>query len=458
MIDWAEKYRPVTLDDVIGNPTAVKGLRDWARTWGTDKKAVIIYGRAGVGKTSAAHALAHEMDWDVIELNASDQRTAGAINKVAGSASQNRAFGGMRLIILDEADNLHGNSDRGGAKAIVNIIKKTAQPIILIANEYYEMTKELRNLCKPIQFIPLQKGSVVSALRRVSTEECVNIEDDAIEELAMGSCGDMRSAINDLQAVSLGNTSVKMEDVATGSRDRKDTIFYALGKIFEGIDMQEALNTVYTLDESPEDLIKWLDENIPIAYEDPSAGFHSLSRSDLYLGRTRRRQNYSLWRYANAMMVCGVLAAKPSVRRSRYRPRYQPPSTFRRLGQTRSKRNLRNSLLAKVGSYCHVSREQAYNLIEFFKILFRRTEDAISISAVLDLSVDEIAMLLDTKKNTKKVINIHDAAQELIEEENTEFFRMGVTEEPKESEEDTKPSESVDVNDAKKSQQTLFDF
>lgn len=458
MIDWAEKYRPVTLDDVVGNPAAVSELRNWGRTWGEDKKAVILYGRAGVGKTSAAHALACEMDWDVIELNASDQRTSAAINKVAGSASQNYAFGGMRLIILDEADNLHGNSDRGGAKAIVKIIKKTAQPIILIANDYYEMTKELRNLCKPISFKPLQKSSVASVLRRVSAEESINIEDDAIEELASNSCGDMRSAINDLQAISLGNSCVKIEDVITGSRDKKETIFFALGKIFEGTDMQEALNTVYNIDESPEDLIKWLDENVPIAYEDPSAGFQSLSRSDLYLGRTRKRQNYSLWRYANAMMVCGVLAAKPSARRNGYRPRYQSPSTFRRLGQTRSKRNLRNSLLVKVGTYCHVSRGHAYNLVEFLKMLFGRTEYAISISAAMDLSIDEIALLLDTKKNTKKVSSIYDAAQELIEEENTEFFRMGFSEVQEEIKEETRPAVSQEKDDDKKGQHTLFDF
>jgi len=116
-VDWAEKYRPASLSDVLGNDAAVKALKKWAEAFGSGRKAAILYGGPGVGKTSAALALAHDMGWDYIEMNASDQRTKDAINKVAGSASKTGTFGGTnerRLLILDEADNLHGNYDRGG--------------------------------------------------------------------------------------------------------------------------------------------------------------------------------------------------------------------------------------------------------------------------------------------------------------------------------------------------------
>ena len=89
VIEWAEKYRPQTLKEIVGNKKAVKDLRTWAEKWLPgipEKRAVILQGPAGVGKTSTAHALAHDMGWEVIELNASDQRTAGVIEKVAGSA------------------------------------------------------------------------------------------------------------------------------------------------------------------------------------------------------------------------------------------------------------------------------------------------------------------------------------------------------------------------------------
>src|SRR4030067_471952 len=88
-LDWTEKYRPQTLSLVIGHNKAVEELRQWAQSWekGVPKdRAVVVYGRAGIGKTSVAHALGHDMGWEVIELNASDQRTADIIEKVVGSA------------------------------------------------------------------------------------------------------------------------------------------------------------------------------------------------------------------------------------------------------------------------------------------------------------------------------------------------------------------------------------
>ena len=124
-IGWAEKYRPQSLKEIVGNKKAVQDLRTWAEEWLSgipEKRAVILHGSAGIGKTSSAHALARDLGWEVIELNASDQRTAGVIEKIAGSAaSMNTFFGGKRLIILDEADNIHGSADRGGMLSLIHI-------------------------------------------------------------------------------------------------------------------------------------------------------------------------------------------------------------------------------------------------------------------------------------------------------------------------------------------------
>ena len=108
-LDWTEKFRPVSLSDVLGNEAAVKALRQWADTFGTGKRAVILYGSPGTGKTSAALALAHDLGWDYIEMNASDQRNKNVVQQIAGTAAKAGTFegtAGRRLIILDEADNL----------------------------------------------------------------------------------------------------------------------------------------------------------------------------------------------------------------------------------------------------------------------------------------------------------------------------------------------------------------
>ncbi|KAF5423785.1 MAG: replication factor C large subunit, partial [Candidatus Methanomarinus sp.] len=171
--EWAEKYRPKNLQDIAGHNKIVQDLLKWAREWDKESpkdKALILYGKPGVGKTSFVHALAYQMEWDKIELNASDQRTAGIIKKVAGSASKMGTFDGIsgkRLVILDEADNLHGNYDRGGARAIIQVIKQSSQPIILIANEFYNVEPALRLSCKAVQFKALNSSSIVSVLKNI---------------------------------------------------------------------------------------------------------------------------------------------------------------------------------------------------------------------------------------------------------------------------------------------------
>ncbi len=145
MTGWAEKYRPKTLEDVVGNPTAVAELRKWAAAWDKgrpDRRAVILQGDPGIGKTSAALALANEMGWSAIEMNASDSRNSEAIRKVATRGAVLQTFtetgefvrareGGRKLIILDEADNVFGREDKGGIGAIVEMIQETRQPVAM---------------------------------------------------------------------------------------------------------------------------------------------------------------------------------------------------------------------------------------------------------------------------------------------------------------------------------------
>ncbi|MCG7841178.1 MAG: AAA family ATPase, partial [Methanomassiliicoccales archaeon] len=85
--DWTELYRPKGLVEVVGNPKLIKDLQLWALSWEEGRpshRAVVLMGPPGVGKTSAALALANDFNWGVVEMNASDQRNADAIKKVAG--------------------------------------------------------------------------------------------------------------------------------------------------------------------------------------------------------------------------------------------------------------------------------------------------------------------------------------------------------------------------------------
>ncbi len=470
-LDWTEKYRPQTLSQVVGHNKAMEELKRWAESWlhGTpQERAVVLYGRAGTGKTTTAHALARDMDWEVIELNASDQRTADIIEKVAGSASQMSTLGGSgvkRLVIMDEADNIHGTADRGGERAIIELIKKTHQPIILIANELYDMSAGLRSACKPIQFNSVMSRSMIPALKRIAEAEGIKCGIGVLEQLAENANGDLRSAINDMQAIAQGRSSIEPGDVVTGERDTKENIFKALVKIFKGTDIIEAHRATFNLDENPEDLIQWVDENLPLEYTDAcdlEEGYRYLGRASLFLGRVGRRQNYNMWRYAGVMMTSGIVVA----RSHRYTGfvKFQPPSLWRKLGATKGMRNIRDSVAKKIGNHCHVSMSFTRSqLFPFFRLMLKDDKLAPPVSALLALEPEEIAFLTESKSVTKKVQKIYEEAQKLVESETVHeievFGGFGRKKEKKEDEEPQMIEEQQEVRAKKvKPQSSLFDF
>ncbi len=443
-IEWAEKYRPQSLKDIIGNKKAVQDLKTWAEEWLSgipEKRAVILHGSAGVGKTSSVHALARDLGWEVIELNASDQRTAGVIERIAGSAaSMSTFFGGKRLIILDEADNIHGSADRGGMRAIAGLIKTTLQPMVLIANDIYGLTPTIRNLCLEIKFGSIQSRSMIPVLKKVCENEGVLCSPDAIQQIAENAGGDLRSAMNDLQASASGKEVLELEDISTSGRDVKENIFKAMQRIFKSTDCKKALGVAIELDESPEDLVHWIDENLPIQYAskegdlgDIRTGFEFLSKADLYLGRVKKRQNYRMWRYASMLMVCGAVISK-----TKSYPgfiKYQQPSLWRRLGQTRSKRDLRDNVSSKIGEHSFESiRYSRNNLLRLYSCMVKDEKTAIEVTAFLGLELEELIYLSGSTKPSKKLQKIYDEAQELLregkdDEEEQGFFKIPVSSE-----------------------------
>ncbi len=421
-VKWTEKYRPGLLKEVLGNGKAIDELRQWAEAWQRGEPitgAAILFGPAGTGKTSAALALARELDWDIIEMNASDARTAGMIQKIAGPASRSMTFSGKpRLVVLDEADNLHGTADRGGAAAMLRLVRETSQPVLLIANEYYEIEKPLRDAAKGIQFRSVRAPTIAQALREICKAEGVACDPEALQLIAERAGGDLRSGINDLQAAAEGQKELKQEDVATAERDVKASIFKVLEVIFKGDKAREALQASYNLDESPEDLINWVDENLPLAYqgEDLFRGFESLARADVFLGRVSRRQNYGLWRYAGFLMTGGVQAAK-AARRHGY-VAFRPPGLWRRMGQSRKARAVRDSAAQKIARRCHVSASFVRaELMGFVGLLLKDKRIAAPLAAELELDAEEIALLIDSTSTTKKVQMIFEEAQKIREAE-----------------------------------------
>ena len=501
-VEWTEKYRPKKLCEIVGNETAVKELTVWAKEIFKpgSKKAAVLHGPAGCGKTSAAHAVAAENGWEVIELNASDQRSADVIKSIVGPASTSNTFARTtRLIILDEADNLHGNEDRGGTKAITEIVKRSTQPIILTANEKYRMGQGLLRNCKIITFRRIKSGTVFRVLKRIVEDADIEIRDSTLIYLAKNAHGDLRSAVNDLQALSI-SISIS-EEIATGRRDIVPDIFGVLKLIFgaEGYELQNALSALHRLDKTPDESIQWIYKNFSYEYDQESFlhGLQYLSRADMFLGRVRRRENYKFWRYASSLMACSVLSAKEmqvsktgiggrgrerEERRERYfrspwqRAKIRNEEGEGKLGKGEKRKSgpVQEALAAKIATCCKVPRSYASSfLTPFLPIFFFADErKAEEIAASLRLDPAQIAFLLgDTgtgkagKEKAKKIYlaaveharRSREEAEQEEEEEEQKHERVRVTNVMEEERIEMMSSEGENEQEVK-DQKTLTDF
>jgi len=402
--DWCEKYRPKALNEVVGNKQGKERLMEWAGAWKgrekPQKKGVIISGNPGIGKTSAALALANDMGWEVVELNASDKRDYESINGIAGVGAVNETFGidgsfvpkKKRLILLDEADNLFGREDRGGVRAIVEVLRKSQQPIILVVNDYYSLVSRsgaLRNLTLQVDFRRPTKRGIANLLAKICEFEGVEADEGALTLLAENCKGDIRSAIRDLQLLAL---SPKIDDenvLSLGGRDREEDLFRVLAKVFKSNTAQEARTAFQSLDEAPDHFLLWIDENLPIEYKKPAdmyRGFYFVSRSDLFLNRSAKRQAYVLWSYAIDLMTAGVASAKEKPYQGF--TRYRFPSYLKKMSLARKDRGLRSDIVKKIDEVWGRGSKNLDLVKEIAK------KDPETVARKLDLGDEELSFLV----------------------------------------------------------------
>ncbi|TMT79164.1 replication factor C large subunit [Haloterrigena sp. H1] len=462
MTDWTETYRPTTLSEVRGNNKARDQLKEWAETWDDHRQAVIVHGSPGVGKTSAAHALANDMGWPVMELNASDSRGADVIEKIAGEAAKSGTLtggeAGRRLVILDEADNFHGNADYGGSREVTRVVKNANQPIVLVANEFYDMSQSLRNACETIEFRDVSKRSIVPVLRDICRREGIEFEEEALEKIAESTSGDLRSAVNDLQAVAEETERLTVEDVVTSERDTTEGIFDFLDDLIKEKDAEGALRASYDVDETPDDLLNWIEDNVPKDYEgaELADAYEFLSNADRWLGRVRATQDYSYWRYATDNMTAGVAASRRGDKGGW--TRYGPPSYWSKLGRTKGTRNTRDSIAERIaereGASVATVRREILPFLSAMTHHCKNRELTVRMAAAYDLDESDISFITGSGKDTNKVQSIVADADELKAEQTVEHSGNAFLEAERSSTETDEPTDGDDDSD-ERSQQTL---
>jgi len=422
---WSVKHKPKSLSEIVGNKGSITRLVEWIKSWDQGvprRRFAFLYGPPGVGKTVTVETLASDFNMELVERNASDYRTEEAVQKFAGLASQSGTlFGKRRLILFDELDGIAGREDSGGVAAITTIVKASRCPIVLIANDAYDQRfVALRSYCgypkkEPdstlIEFKRLPARDVTKCLLRICAREGIVSDEAALNFIALRNSGDVRSAINDLQALAQGKATLTYDDVSwLAYRDRKEGIFDLLRLIFYAQSADAAKRAIDMADVEPDMLFQWIYENLPNYLSDPhdlASAMDALAKADIYRGRIQRSQNWTLSRYVIDFMTAGVAMARTRTQPSGW-VQSKFPERIKLLSKTRAERQMKSAIGVKIKKRCHTSTKAATrDILPYIRIIFENNaENAAGLAKWLDLDETMIEYMAGNKKQAKAIAKL----------------------------------------------------
>ncbi|MCX8174671.1 MAG: replication factor C large subunit [Candidatus Micrarchaeota archaeon] len=364
--------KPTSLSALIGNAEAISLAKQWAESWqkGKPQPPLLVCGPAGTGKTALAYAIASELGWEVFEFNASELRNEQRVRHVAAAAASSSSLFGLRkLVLIDDADSLSSQEDKGGASAIASLLKESRQPILLTATDYYD--RKLSSIKSHCQHIELRRATPLSLtkfLREIAKAEKIPLSEEEIGKIAQASGGDVRAALNDLQGRN-----------ASARRDVRQNIFDVLRRVLKSENYSESRMAIFESEVDFDALKLWVAHNIPIEYDRPfdiAEAYCALSRADVFDGRAKRSQYFGYLRYANDHLSAGVALAKSAPYK-----KYTPlgfPDYLREMSATKASRASRKSVLAKIGRACHCSPSQSQTYLPLLSALAKKHPTEIS--------------------------------------------------------------------------------
>ncbi|THV02470.1 P-loop containing nucleoside triphosphate hydrolase protein [Dendrothele bispora CBS 962.96] len=202
-LPWVEKYRPVTLDDVVSHKDITTTIEKFIEK--NRLPHLLFYGPPGTGKTSTILAVARRIYGagyrkQILELNASDDRGIDVVREQIKQFAETRTLfsKGFKLIILDEADMM----TQAAQAALRRVIEQYTKNVrfCIICNYVNKITPAIQSRCTRFRFSPLPISEVEKRINTVIEAEQVKLTEDGKKALLKLSKGDMRRALNVLQA------------------------------------------------------------------------------------------------------------------------------------------------------------------------------------------------------------------------------------------------------------------
>jgi replication factor C large subunit len=331
---WSEIYRPARVQDMIGNEDERLIVMKWLSGWVKGSKPLLLVGPPGVGKTTLVHALARQLDYDLIEMNASDTRNRDELEQLITPILVNTSiFGKKILLFLDEVDGISGREDTGGIESIVRIMKQPAIPVIMAANNRDAKIKELAKVSKTIEFNAVTPRLLMLLIDHVLREQNKKLTLNEKTSIVDKAHGDVRLLLNILQAKLSGydttaNTNVDI-DIAEaingffGAQNEDTARLFLLNADSSYQDPRFGMST----EERRKDMLGGLFSSVVSSRIDLIALadiLEVLSRADIIVGRVARKRQWSLLRYIDNIIAKDLFekSRNKSIRYNQYSMRW----------------------------------------------------------------------------------------------------------------------------------------